>query len=198
MRRKMGQANVNLATTHRVVRPQACANSDMLAHFSMFALLSTARDTGNSGTEAEAIGLHLQTHLTIFRALLGAEVQLSVSYTISLAGHDDARLSSLFAVAKQFNIEAWEEIDRPVVLTYYSGFCFHIWAELAGRRQQLSDGGAVDWVGQLLTNAKERTLISGAGVEGALSLLSEPHTMRDSDQTSIGNADTVPYVKEVR
>ena len=173
-RRKNGQANVDLATTHRVVRPQTYSNSKMLAHFSMFALLSTARDTGSSKTEAEAIGLHIETHLSIFRALFGGEIGLSASYTLVSSGNNDVRIEALRRVANQFGAEVWEEGDRPAVNAYYKGFCFHIWAELEGRRQQLSDGGTVDWVGQLIADAKERTLISGAGVEGALSLLLDP------------------------
>lgn len=170
-RRKSGQANVNLATTHRVVRPQAYSNAKMLAHFSMFALLSTARDRGSGKTEAEAIALHIETHLFLFRLLLGSERGLSVSYTLVSTGTDDARFRALSRAANQFGAEIWEEVDRPAVNSYYTGFCFHVWAELEGRRQQLSDGGTVDWVGKLIADGKERTLISGAGVEGALSLL---------------------------
>lgn len=178
IRRKNGQANVSLATTHRVVRPQAYQSTKMLAHFSMFALLSTSRDRGSNQTEAEAIGLHLETHLSVFRLLLGGEIRFSVSYTLVSSSDDDARLKAVHHVAKRFEVDVWEEVDRPAANSYYAGFCFHIWAELDGRRHQLSDGGTVDWVGKLMTNAKERTLISGTGVEGAISLISEPQPAR--------------------
>jgi len=61
------------------------------------------------------------------------------------------------------------EEERPAVASYYAGFCFHINAEQSdGSWWQLADGGLVDWGARLTGNAKERTLISGVGVEGLL------------------------------
>lgn len=171
-RKHRGQdpALVHLATMQRVVRPQAYADPDMLAHFSLLALVSTGRDRGSYQMEAEAIGIHLDTHLALFRQFLGPGVRLSVSYTLVSNSVDDARLNAVTAAATRHGVAVEAEPDRDAVHGYYAGFCFHIWGEAHGQRYQLSDGGTVDWVGRLLSNAKERTLISGCGVEGALAL----------------------------
>ena len=49
---------------------------------------------------------------------------------------------------------------------YYFDLCFHIHAtHPSGRRLELVDGGSVDWTQRLLSNAKERLVISGIGSE---------------------------------
>lgn len=169
-RRRRPTMPVHLATTQRVVRPQAYANPDLLAHFALFALLSAGRDTGSYRTEAEMIGLHLDALLGAIRAFLGPDLPLSLSWTIRTGSTDDARLAALRAAADRVGAATWEEPDRQAVDSYYAGFCFHLWAEPAGQRRALADGGVVDWLGKLLNNRKERCLITGCGLEGLLSL----------------------------
>jgi len=164
------RALVHLATTQRVVRPQAYDDPGMLAHFALLALVSTGRDQGGHGVEAEAIGLHLDTHLAAFRRFFGGGVRLSVGYTLVSSGAEDARRHAVLAAATRHGVAVMEEPGREAAHGYYAGFCFHIWGEVGGERHQLSDGGAVDWVARLLSNAKERTLVSGCGVEGALAM----------------------------
>jgi hypothetical protein len=55
---------------------------------------------------------------------------------------------------------------------YYSEICFHIHATpRAGHSLELADGGAVDWTQKLLSNAKERLVISGISGERLCSLV---------------------------
>lgn len=55
---------------------------------------------------------------------------------------------------------------------YYAGLCFHIHATAPpGRELQLVDGGAVDWTQRLLSNSKERLVVSGIGTESLCALL---------------------------
>ena len=49
---------------------------------------------------------------------------------------------------------------------YYTGLCFKVHAEIAGRFKEIGDGGFVDWTQQLTGSHKERLLISGFGVDG--------------------------------
>lgn len=160
----------HLAAMQRVVRPQAYGKAGMLAHFALLALVSTGRDRGDHRMEAEAMGRHLETHLGLFRRLLGPHVPLSVSYTLAQGLAPIAVLEALHASTKRHGAALWEETGREAADTYYAGFCFHIWADLADQRQQLADGGLVDWVAKLTANRKERTLISGCGAEGILAL----------------------------
>jgi hypothetical protein len=49
---------------------------------------------------------------------------------------------------------------------YYRDICFHIHAMgPSGQFKELVDGGTVDWTQKLLSNAKERLIISGIGSE---------------------------------
>jgi hypothetical protein len=49
---------------------------------------------------------------------------------------------------------------------YYVDLCFHVYAaDSAGGWLELADGGVVDWTQRLLSNAKERCVISGIGSE---------------------------------
>jgi hypothetical protein len=59
--------------------------------------------------------------------------------------------------------------------TYYTYACFHIYAaNHAGQEYQLVDGGCTTWTQQLLSNAKERLLISGLGLDRLWSEFSAP------------------------
>jgi hypothetical protein len=56
---------------------------------------------------------------------------------------------------------------------YYRGVSFNIDAELGGREYSVADGGTVDWTQRLLSNRRERLLLSGIGTERVARLLSE-------------------------
>jgi len=162
---------VHLSTTQRVVRPQAYANPYALAHFSLFCLASSGRDRGSFGFEAEAIKAQLAIYLGGFRQYFGDDLELTVSYTLTSAGKPDARLEALREVADMHSANVEEEPGRAAVSQYYNGFCFHIWGGwTSGKRRQLVDGGAVDWTAKLLSNGKERALISGTGIDGLVAL----------------------------
>jgi hypothetical protein len=56
--------------------------------------------------------------------------------------------------------------DRETGRGYYTGACFHIYAtNVAGNEFELIDGGFTTWTQQILSNSKERLLISGLGLE---------------------------------
>lgn len=161
----------HLGTTHRVVRPQAYKNPKMLAHFSLFALVSAGRDRGNFAFEAEAVGAQLEFYLTAFRLYLGEAVRLRITYTLRTTSHEDARLIALRDLAERHAIALVEDPDRKAADGYYAGFCFQIWGGWQNdAMRQLADGGTVDWGAKLLSNAKERMLISGTGVDGLAAL----------------------------
>ena len=64
------------------------------------------------------------------------------------------------------NVRFCFDFARKDGLGYYPHICFHIFATTkTGRRVQLADGGAVDWLAKLLGNQKEAMVTSGIGSE---------------------------------
>lgn len=58
------------------------------------------------------------------------------------------------------------EVDRKLGFGYFSGICFHGFAEnVAGVRFDLIDGGSSDWAAKLLSDKKELMVSSSFGVE---------------------------------
>jgi hypothetical protein len=164
--------SIHFTATHRVVRPQAFSNPNMLAHFSMFALASAGRDSGAFGFEREAAATHVGFYLRAFRDFLGASAAMTLTYTIKGRGADDARVRMVLDLARALDVATAEEPDRAAVDTYYSGFCFHVWAHIGAQAPlQLADGGTVDWSAKLLSSAKERMFISGCGLDRLCALL---------------------------
>jgi hypothetical protein len=86
VRRRAGADVVHLAACHRVLRNQRFESSDARAHFEMFALVSSARDSGSARTEAQLLIVHLRFWSKVL-SLLGPDTGL-----IDLTVIDDASL----------------------------------------------------------------------------------------------------------
>ena len=85
------------------------------------------------------------------------------------AGRQEEALRSavLDPLAAEFpTVQVGFDPDRPDGRTYYTSACFHLFASDAGGQEyQVGDGGFTTWTQRLLSNAKERLLISGLGTE---------------------------------
>src|SRR2546429_4172770 len=63
---------------------------------------------------------------------------------------------------------------------YYVGACFHVYAtNVAGTEFELIDGGFTTWTQQVLSNTKERLLVSGLGTERLCSQFTTPPARAD-------------------
>jgi len=160
---------VHLAASHRLLRAQRYDNPTALSHFSCFALCSAGRDQGNLRFELEALGLHIRIYLRALRIFLGPSVPLHVSATdLSSDARNTLLESQLLApIRSEFeSVECSVDEQRTGGRGYYLDLCFHIHAtHPAGQRLELVDGGAVNWTRRLLSNDKERLVISGIGSE---------------------------------
>jgi hypothetical protein len=108
-----------------------------------------------SGFRLEAIRIHLTVFDQIRREILEAEVldKLSQTYEAVKFGHTCVQ----------------QQEQR-----YYTGVRFGIYAEdQAGTEYFLVDGGFTDWTQQLLSDRKERLLISGLGSERLIACFGE-------------------------
>ena len=160
---------VHLAASHRLLRAQRYEGPKLVAHFNSFALSSAGRDLGNLQFELAALRLHIHFYLTSLRAFLGLGVPLHLSVT-NLTSNTRAEFveTRLFsAIRSEFeDIECVFDEHRTSGRGYYLDLCFHIHATAtSSQRLELVDGGCVNWTQKLLSNAKERLVISGIGSE---------------------------------
>ena len=62
-------------------------------------------------------------------------------------------------------VEVVERADRPSGRGYYEGFCFKAFPTFQDTTFEVADGGFVDWTRKLVGSEKERSLISGIGLD---------------------------------
>jgi hypothetical protein len=180
--RKAGRDDVvRLCASHRLLRAQSFRAPGMWAHFRLFALCSAGRDTGGYSFEVGALLDQLRFHLSFIAALnkngyaLGsARIALTDftggTRTASLERDVIAPLSAEFPEAR-----VHLDPSRTAAQGYYPDVCFFIYAtDAAGTERSLIDGGFTPWTQQLLSNRKERLLISGIGSERVCALYRAP------------------------
>lgn len=159
---------VHLAASHRLLRAQHYRQPSLTSHFSALALCSAGRDQGNLSFELDALKLHIRFYLNALQAFLGQAVPLFVAATdFSDANYEALEAGLLAPLRAEFpSVECAMDEKRTGGRGYYANLCFHIYAaDASGQRRELTDGGAVDWTQRLLSNRKERLIISGVGSE---------------------------------
>jgi hypothetical protein len=153
VRRKAGAPRVDLAACQRVVRAQANDAPGMFAHFQLFVLVSSTRDSGSGRAEAEM----LLDHLGFWADVLGEKADLSFTTITPTAVRE--RIED--TVRPGLKAEFREDLARTQGLNYYSNTTLGIGLGSA----ELGDGGFTRWTADLLGDAKERCLISCASTE---------------------------------
>lgn len=169
-------APVHLAASHRLLRAQHYDNPRLSAHFRIFSLTSGGRDRGALQFEMDALELHIGFYLSAIRAYLGSVAMLDVSLTpLDETSESVSEIEQLVdRLRDRFDVEAVIDTTRTVGRGYYRTACFWIYASRAnGEKSQLCDGGFVDWTQRLLSDAKERLLVSGVGSDRVCTLLAE-------------------------
>jgi hypothetical protein len=159
---------VHLAASHRLVRGQHYQDPKLLSHFSALVLCSAGRDVGGLQFELQTLALHARFYVRALRAFLGSELPLRFSASDFAPRTREAIVTSqlIEPVREELHIEGVFDSERASGRGYYAGLCFHLHARAPfGRWLELVDGGAVDWTQQLLSDAKERLVISGIGGE---------------------------------
>ncbi len=186
-RNPQNRERVRLCASHRVVRGQAYrAAPGVLPHFRLLGLCAAGRDEGSFQFEATSLVEQITFYLQLLHAIsrLGYQAhQLRVALTDLEQGR---RTQTLMTQVLQPLMATYPsvlcELDptRETGRGYYVGACFHIYATNgAGAEFELIDGGFTTWTQQLLSNHKERLLISGLGIERLCSQFSVPPTSAD-------------------
>ena len=163
---------VLLATSHRLVRTPLYRGPRSFAHFRVLALCTAGRDAGAFRFEAD----RLLEHVEFYLRLVGAMASLGKPFTalrVAITDVTDGALTStltdrvLEPLAARFpDARIAFDPTRTAGRGYYEGACFKVYAtDGAAGEIELADGGPVPWTRRLLSDDKERLVISGLGME---------------------------------
>ncbi|MBO0838613.1 MAG: hypothetical protein J2P28_24295, partial [Actinobacteria bacterium] len=148
---------------HRVLRGQPFDGPGVFQHFRLFALVSSARDTGSGCTEAALLGAHLRFWTRALGDLLpGREVRLrwtAFGFAPLAERMADTVLPALEPLPA--GVTVGEDPARERARGYYERGAVGIDADGG----EVGDGGFTDWTARLLGNAKERCFISCVSTE---------------------------------
>jgi hypothetical protein len=151
---------VRLAAIQRVVRGQQFAGPARFAHFSLLALVTAGRDTGDLAFERQ----HATEHLLLLTDALRRAGASHVRIRLTLL---DPRFAPVAEAVREAvrDAEVLDDPERAAGRGYYTGLCFKVLASCADEPVEFGDGGFVTWTQKLLGNRKERLITSGIGID---------------------------------
>jgi hypothetical protein len=156
---------IHLCAASRVARAQGIAKPGLFAHFGIYGMVSSGRDSGSYRCENNMLEKHIAFYDDFFRQYLNEQISVILrrrkGYTDSLG----------FIERTGDHIQkAFPHIPLEVDITetdnaYYLGLNFKLMLNMNGQSMEIGDGGFVPWTQKLLNNKKERLLISAFGLD---------------------------------
>jgi hypothetical protein len=163
---------VRLAASHRVVRAQLFNDPLARPHFRLLGLAAAGRDRGSLRFETEALSQQLRYLVELVMRARPEAGPVRIALT-DLCGQpgiwEQGVLEGLadHVPSARFGMDPQRASGRG----YYVDACFKLFATgPSGEEVELADGGCTTWTRQLLSDAKERLVIAGLGVERVLGL----------------------------
>lgn len=162
--RRLDQApdeRVHLAASHRQLRGQVFGPGAH-AHFRLFALVSSARDTGSARTEIDLLNHHLAVWIAVLETIPDRQPQIALTvfdHPVLAARLDDTVLPANPSDA----VRVIEDPTRERGRGYYTALALRLTADAGAL--EIGDGGFTTWTAQLTGNAKERCLVSCIATE---------------------------------
>lgn len=173
-RRRAGEkATIRLCSRSRQLRLQPYDSPGFSPHFGLFSLVTAGRDRGGLMFEIESLREHIGVYLELLSRLAAVEYRFKdVLVNLSDTARDAGRLGRaeqevLEPLARAAGDTTFRlDHEREQGRGYYTGLCLSIYAtDPTGQRCNLADGGFTDWTARMLSNQKERLLVSGMGIE---------------------------------
>ena len=156
---------IKISTTHRLLRAQKFDEPKALAHFKIFSMVTAGKDTGNSEFELE-----MAEHILIYVESL-KEITSACNIVVTLFIENDFLKKLFLARLKNIPAKLIFNNERPSGNGYYKGLSFNIDVVTDNGLLGLVDGGLTNWTAQLLSNNKEKLIISGAGIARTISII---------------------------
>jgi hypothetical protein len=170
-RKHRAEPETKLCASHRLLRPQFPNHPGTFPHFQIFSLVTAGRDGGSYRFEIAALYEHMEFYLRLLYTAQQSGFQFR-AIRIQLTLFDEIRgeilrTEVLDKLSQQYPaVELGYSLKQPQECGYYRGVRVGIYAQdQAGTEYFLADGGFTDWTQQLLSDRKERLMISGLGSE---------------------------------
>jgi hypothetical protein len=166
--RRQGAPQPRLCAVGRVLRLQPSpAGYD--AHFALFAMVTAGRAGNRRSFEPAALREQVAVHLRLLAdAVPGRATAVGVSHVSEPP--QALERDVLQPLRKEFPATAFElRPERLEGAAYYRGLMVDIGlADRGGTIRSVADGGATDWTARLLSDRKERMVVTGIGIERVL------------------------------
>jgi hypothetical protein len=166
-----GVHDTKLCASQRLLRGQVFKGPVSFSHFRVFSLCTAGRDRGNYEFETDALYEQVDFYLRLLlesRRLGFVVGQIRVTMTPFAGGSADQLERDVIAkmATKHGEVAFGIDHERQSGRGYYRWAGFQINAvDPEGTERFLIDGGFTDWAEKLMSNRKERLLISGMGTE---------------------------------
>jgi hypothetical protein len=161
--------SIHYCATTRVLRAQVFPNTGRhFAHFGVFCIVSSGKDSGSYGCERAL----LQKQLSFYKKLLLDKYDANLSIVLrKRRGYSDA--DGFLSRMEELIRDEFPETPLSFDLehednNYYKGISYNIIMERDGSKIEIGDGGFVDWIQRMTNNKRERCLISGIGLDRLL------------------------------
>ncbi|MEU5944902.1 hypothetical protein ABZ793_04995 [Micromonospora sp. NPDC047465] len=179
-REQPADGTVHLAACHRVLRAQDFGPG-FSAHFRLFALVSSARDSGSGSTQARLLTLHLAYWRTVLATLV-PQASARLRLTVLDSPVVGERIADTVRPALgPSTVPLVDEPERRRGRGYYVDAALRITAGDGGNEVELGDGGFTDWTAQLAGDRKERCLVSCLATERLAALAGGPEAPAGAD-----------------
>ena len=171
-RRRDPRPPVLLAASQRLTRAQGKPGPRTWAHFRLLCMCAAGRDRGSCAFEIDSTVTQIRFCLHYLEALVSAGWPLA-GPRIAFTDLSGGRL--LPAIEQQLVLPLRAEFQHAEVMIdptrqsgrgYYQTICFKVFVrDETGVEMEIGDGGDVPWTQKLLSNAKERLVISAIAQE---------------------------------
>ena len=177
VRRQRLKKNVKLCSSHKAVRCQKFEGANFFPCFRLLALTTAGKDEGSFKFETESLFEHISYYVELLNKVQTLDIKVS-DLVVHLTALDESRMPILQQVMNRLaathkSVSFQFDQNRMTGRGYYRDVCYHILTkDASGNHLILMDGGFTNWTQLLLSNEKERFLISGLGSERLLVLYS--------------------------
>ena len=171
--KKAVRSKTKLCASHRVLRTQTFDEPGAYPHFRLFGLCTAGRDEGSYRFEIDTLKEHIEFYIRLLQEAKNLNMTIE-ALKLKLLLFDHSRQNSLKShlidvLSTQYPSIQFEMSESLEDQNYYTGVRFQIYAtDKSEMEYLLVDGGFTDWTKKLLSNSKERLLISGIGSERLL------------------------------